>query len=93
VRYKSRGGIGHDWEVDRLYYDLVSGVLNVANHLWRVGLEPGEEPTRVVSFRFTWLPSAAPPRPTLGSVPRGLSGVRASWVDDSLTPSLTGGPK
>lgn len=45
VPYKSRGGIDHDWEADRLYCDLVSGILNAANHLWWVGLEPDEEPT------------------------------------------------
>jgi hypothetical protein len=35
-----------------LYCDLVSGIVNAVGHLRQADLEPGEEPTRVVSFRF-----------------------------------------
>jgi hypothetical protein len=38
-------------------------------------------------------PSPAPPRPPLSSVPRGLSRVGASRVDDSVTLLLIGGPR
>jgi hypothetical protein len=55
-----------------LYYDLVSGVLNADGYLRRVDFVPGEELTRLVSFRFAQPPSTAPPHPTSGSVPWGL---------------------
>lgn len=48
---------------------LGAGVVNVASHLWRVGLGPGEGSTRVISLRFTRpLFSFAMPDPELGVV-------------------------
>jgi hypothetical protein len=69
VRCKPRGCVGHEWGGPALYCDLVSGVVNTSGHLRWVSLGPGEEPSRVVSFRF-----AQPPlllrhdRPQLGSL-------------------------
>jgi hypothetical protein len=81
------GCTGHAGGGPALYYDLVSSIVNVVGHLWRVNLGPGEEPIRVVSFRFARPSSVALPRPTPSSVPQGLSGP-----GDFLTSTLAGGP-
>jgi hypothetical protein len=51
------------------YYDLVSGIVNVADHLWWVSLGLGEEPTQVVFFWFAQPPlcCSTTPNPMLGA--------------------------
>jgi hypothetical protein len=89
---KSRGCAGHEWGGPVLYYDLVPGVVNAADHLRQVSLGPSEEPTRVLSFRFAWPPvMLRHARPQAWCL-RVYSGAGAFWVDYSLASSLTGGP-
>jgi hypothetical protein len=64
------GLVGHEWEVDRhLCHSLVSNVVNATNHLWWVGLGPGDGSTRVVSLLFARHPisGSAMPDPGLGA--------------------------
>jgi hypothetical protein len=68
-----------------LYCNLVSGIVNATGHLWRVGLGLGvvNAPDPPLLLRH-----ARPRARCLGA----YLGAGASGVDDSITPSLTGGP-
>lgn len=66
-RSREEGGLA-------LYCGLMPDIVNTTDHLWRVGLGPDEEYRRVASLSFA-RPPLAPPRSTLGSVPRGSWGV------------------
>jgi hypothetical protein len=72
---RPEGSVGHEWEADqRIRCGSAPGVVNMADHLWRVGLGPGVGSTRVVFLRYARPPCMVPPRPTLCSVPWGSSG-------------------
>jgi hypothetical protein len=66
-----KGFVGHEWEADRCpHCGSVSGVINVANHLWRVSLWPGAGSTQVVSFQHAHPPlsGSTMPGPRLGAI-------------------------
>jgi hypothetical protein len=81
--------IGHEWEADRrLNRGSTLGIVNAAGHSWRVGLEPGEGSTQVVSLRFAL--------PLSGSTTRDLelsvAGFVRGWCFQDrhfLSPQLT----
>jgi hypothetical protein len=66
------GSIGHEWEANRHpCCGSMSGVVNAANHLWRVSLDRARE-TLELSLSITpILPCQTLPGPTPGLVRHG----------------------
>jgi hypothetical protein len=51
----TRGLVGHEWEANQcLCCSLAPHTVNVAGHLWQVGLGPGARSTRVVFLRHSY---------------------------------------
>jgi hypothetical protein len=91
---RPEGSVGHEWEADwRPRYGSVPDVVNMASHLWRVRPGLARDPLEWFPSDTSDLPYQAPPRPTLGLMPRGLTWGRSFQGWRTCIFRLTNGPR